>query len=221
MVYVSNLLKYKRRADLEDPSLETVWIEISLRSLNILLGCFYRSNYNISQSSFVTELQCSIEKAMDYSDNVILVGDFNIDFLNLTNSQLRDCMSLFNLTNVIKEPTRTVGTSSTLIDPILVSDACFVHDAGTIPVAHLISDHKATYVSIRTLTNLNNSYYREIWNYKNADYNKLNTLIQQYNWDLVINDNESVDEACVSFTDMFLEFCKNASLEKRLNSPQR
>lgn len=76
-----------------------------------------------------------------------------------------------------------------LIDPILVSDACLVHDSGTIEVADTISDHKATHVSIKISVNLNTSYFREIWNYKNADYNELNSLTSNYNWDSIINDN--------------------------------
>ena len=36
------------------------------------------------------------------------------------NIELRDCLNLFNLTNVINEPTRVVLNSATLIDPVLV-----------------------------------------------------------------------------------------------------
>ena len=52
------------------------------------------------------------------------------------------------------------------------------------------------------------AYYREVWNYKNADTEKLTQLIGSYNWDLIANDNCAVDEACYKFTDLFLKFCK-------------
>ena len=125
-------------------------------------------------------------------------------------------MSLFNLTNVITEPTRTIGQSSTLIDPILVTDSCSVLDSGVIPVSDQISDHKATYVSLKIQTDLSNSYYRDIWNYKNASYDELNNFIFQYDWNSVINDNVTVDDACNKFTSIFFEFCKNVFRGKRL-----
>ena len=51
-------------------------------------------------------MQSSTEEAFNYAPYVILAGDINTDFLQLTNSQLHDCLTLFNLTNVIDEPTR-------------------------------------------------------------------------------------------------------------------
>ena len=138
--------------------------------------CLYRGDFNTTQLSFIDEIQASIETALDYSPFVILTGDINIDFTNLTNVQLRDCLSLFNL-SIIKEPTRVVGNSKTLIGPVIVSDACPVLDSGAITVEPFISDHKATYVSIKSSVSFTNSYYREIWNYKHADFEKLNNFL--------------------------------------------
>ena len=94
-----------------------------------------------------------------------------------------------------------------MIDPVIVSDACIVLDSGTMDVDEFVSDHKATYISVQIKTNLSTSYYRDIWNYKNADFTKLNNLISSYNWD-TINENQSIDQNCSMFTDIFLNFCK-------------
>ena len=64
----------------------------------------------------------------------IIIIDINVDFINLSYTQILDCLTLFNLTNVIQEPTRIFGNSNYLIDPIIVSDACQVLDSGTISV---------------------------------------------------------------------------------------
>ena len=114
----SPLRKDRSRNDLVSQRLETIWVEVNLKSFTVLVCCFYRSDFTATQSFFISELQDSIEAALDVTPHVILVGD--IDFLPLTNLQLRDCLSLFNLTNVIKEPTRITPISSTLIDPIIV-----------------------------------------------------------------------------------------------------
>ena len=208
MIYMSNILKYTRRDDLEDPRLETIWVEVTSKAQNILICCFYRSDFNISQSLFVSELQNSIETALDYTPFVILTGDINIDFINFTNIQLRDCLSLFNLTNVINEPTRIAENSTTLIDPVLVSDACTVLDSGTLTIDNTISDHKATYVSIKIFLNTIRSYYREVWNYKKADYNRQNNLIEAHDWNFEINNRMHIDEICENFTNTFINFCK-------------
>ena len=216
MVYISNSLKYERHEEFEDPRLESIWIEVKLKMQNILICCFYRSDFNTSQSVFISSMQTSIEMAIDYCPNIILVGDINIDFIHMPNAQLQDCLSLFNLTNVITEPTRTIGQSSTLIDPILITYSCRVLDSGVIPVSDQISDHKATYVSLKIQTDLSNSYYRDIWNYMNADYDKLNNFIFQFDWDSVINDNVTVDDACNKFTSIFFEFCKECIPRKKV-----
>ena len=81
----------------------------------------------VSQPTFITELQSSIEEALDYSQ-LFLLGDINIDFLNLRNVQLADCLYLFSLRNVINEPTRVSDTVSSFVDPVIVSDSCDILD---------------------------------------------------------------------------------------------
>ena len=121
---------------------------------------------------------------------------------------MKDCLTIFSLRNVLNEPTRVTINSSTLIDPVIVSDACTVLDSGTMDVDELISDHKATYIAIQISIKISTSYYREVWNYRNADTERLNLLIRSYNWDSVINDNCAIGDVCINFTDVFLKFCK-------------
>ena len=82
MVYVS---------ELENNRLETIWIEVNLKSKIFLICSFYRSDFNTTQTEFIKELQSSIEIALDYTSNVVLTGDININLINLVNSELRDC----------------------------------------------------------------------------------------------------------------------------------
>ena len=81
MVYVSELLKYKRREDLENNRFETIWIEVNLKSKILLICSFYRSDFNTTQTEFIKELQSSVELALDYTPNVVLTGDINIYFI--------------------------------------------------------------------------------------------------------------------------------------------
>lgn len=121
--------------------------------------------------------------------------------------QLADCLYLFSLRNVINEPTRVKDRVSSLIDPVIVSDSCDVLDSGVLAVDNLICDHRATYLSLKIDLNLCNNYYREVWKYKHADYIRLNKLIEQFNWNDVLDSNDA-DDICYKFTSVFLGFCK-------------
>lgn len=216
MVYLADALKYKRRIDLEDARIESIWVEIMLKSYNILVCCFYRSDFIATPSNFITHMQPSIEEALDYTPYVVLVGDINIDFINMNNTQLRDCLSMFNLNNVITEPTRITANSVTLIDPVLVTDSCDVLNSGIIPVDAKVSDHRATYISLKINLCLSNCYYRDVWIYKHADYTTLNNLIERFNWDEIINETVSIDESCEKFTNIFSNFCKACIPSKKV-----
>ena len=80
MVYMSILLKYNTRHALESPQIETIWAEIKLTDRNLLLCYMYRSDFNASQSLFITEIQNSVAIALDYTPHIILTGDINKDF---------------------------------------------------------------------------------------------------------------------------------------------
>lgn len=93
----------------------------------------------------------SIEKASDESDKIIVVGDLNVDFLNIPHTHLvKDLLSSHFLENIITEPTRVTQNTSTLIDPILVTRDVSFFDSGVLDVHHTISDHKATYIYVKS-----------------------------------------------------------------------
>ena len=50
-------------------------------------------------------------------------------------------------------------------------DGCILLDSGTMAVSDIISDHRATYVSIKIDLKLSSSYFREVWNYKHPKPN--------------------------------------------------
>lgn len=86
IVYISNSLRVKRRIDLEPINIECIWIEISDPTCNILLCCTYRPPN--CDNFFWRNLSWSIEKAYDESDKIIVVGDLNVDFLNIPHTHL-------------------------------------------------------------------------------------------------------------------------------------
>ena len=110
----------------------------------------------------------------------------------MTNNKLRDCLTLLSLSNVINGPTRITENSVTLIDPFIVSDTCDILDSGVIPVDRHVSSHRTIYVSVRIKLPMTNNYYREVWNYKNANVTVLNNLVEEFKWADDINENVTV-----------------------------
>ena len=74
---------------------------------------------------------------------LILTGDFNIDLFQpdaeLTKQYL-DLLEIFNLSQHVKEGTRTTPISRTLIDHIISNDSKRVTHTGVLPCSN-ISDH--------------------------------------------------------------------------------
>ena len=137
LVYVSNCLYSKRRPDLENRS-------VNYRAMTFLLCIVYRSPN--TPVAFWDRFNVTLERAYESNENVIIVGDLNQDLLNPNENKLSNIMSLNNLTNVITKPARVTINTSTLIDPIIVSDPTKVIQADTLDVDKDISDHKATTV---------------------------------------------------------------------------
>jgi hypothetical protein len=53
-------------------------------------------------AAFWENFEYSIEQAMNYTSNIIINGDLNVDLLRENNNKLLETISEFNLTNVIK-----------------------------------------------------------------------------------------------------------------------
>lgn len=115
-------------------------------------------------------------------------------------------MLLNNLHNVINTPTRVTNTSSTLLDPIAVSEHISVLNSGVSETISHISDHFSTYAFIKSNFVTNSSIKRKVWNYKKADFNQMNALISSTDW-RILNEG-SIDEAANEFTNIFIRIAE-------------
>lgn len=78
-----------------------------------------------------------------------------------------------------------------------------------------VSDHKATYIALSSSLNYNRSYKRKVWIYKDADFDKLNSLIQHCDWTNIITEADNVNIAVDNFTTKFLSFVRNVYRNKQ------
>ena len=173
----------KRREDLEFENSEMIWVEIEFPNYKVLLCVVYR--FPGATQSFCQNFEYSIEEAFNYTTNVIITGDLNIDLLVENNNSLSNIIKVFYLQNVIHEPTRINQNTGngTLLDPVLISADCNVTFSEVIDVCREKSDHNATKISFQIPNYLQKTYQRTLWMYKNADFEKFNKLIRQFNWE--------------------------------------
>ncbi|CAC5424809.1 unnamed protein product [Mytilus coruscus] len=116
----------KRRQDLEFGSGELIWFEVLIPNFKLLICAVYRPPGN--GTDFWNNFDYSIEQALNVTSNVVITGDLNVDLLTECNHRLNEIIQLYNMTNVIKEPTRF----GALLDPILISNVNISIDAEVI-----------------------------------------------------------------------------------------
>lgn len=140
--YVKSNVKYSILDIQYLPSheLEQLWIILKVARLKIAVGCAYRPpNQSIT---CLDELETVLSNLSLEVDEIMLVGDLNVDFLR-TDTKLQyllNILDLFNLKQIINEPTRISDTSSSLIDIICVDKFRNVLDSGTTDLLN-VSDH--------------------------------------------------------------------------------
>ena len=88
-------------------------------------------------------LNKNIEKTLDISSNIIILGDMNEDLLNSRLHNLRDVLLLNSLQNnfIIDEPTRQLA----LLDPIILHKDISPLNQGIFKVPLVKSDHSAIF----------------------------------------------------------------------------
>ena len=202
LTYVSNQIIHKHRPDLEIFCQESIWIECRLNKQTYLIGNFYSPR--TSDVHFFESLHRNIEIALESSENIILVGDLNEDLLNNNVNNLKDVMLMNSLHNVITLPTRNTA----LLDPVIVPEEMLVLDSGIIASPNDFSDHSATYICLPHDYPLSSIYKRTVWLYKRANFDLFNQKILSQDWDCLNND--TIDVACNTFTDKFMNFAKES-----------
>lgn len=129
-----------------DSGSEYLWLKLKLLRRSLALGVLYRPPHtNISKC--IEVLDNIIPQILTTHDDVIILGDININMLQLDNV-LSTFFETFGFTQVINEPTRITQYSATLIDPIFVSDINLVTETGTVN-ADLVSDHKLVFCKLK------------------------------------------------------------------------
>ena len=135
-LYVRNTVRFKPREDLPNKSLELICIEVEPPNSNpFIVIAWYRSPSE--PNSCFDSLHENLSFLDGEGKEIIILGDTNCDFCHRDTTpshivQLREVYDLFDMKQIIKEPTRVTLDSSTLIDHIATTNCNNITESGVL-----------------------------------------------------------------------------------------
>nr|CAI5820388.1 unnamed protein product [Callosobruchus analis] len=188
-IYVRSTIKYEILTCSTDAALEHIFIKFKIGHCSYCLAVTYRPpNGNVLDA-----IECFdnlLPGVVTEYDKLIVLGDLNVNFL-IQDNKVSKCFESYGLTQVIMEPTRITESSSTLLDPIFLSDSTMCSKKGTIN-ADMLSDHQMVFCSLPCTTQKQQKFvtFRD---YKNFNIDSFNKDLHQVPWEhiLYLRDVES------------------------------
>ena len=149
-------LSFKLREDLSInfDAIQSLSIEISsIKSKNIILNTIYRP-LNGDMKQCETHFKDLFSKNGKNLKNIVLAGDFNINFLDFeTNKNLQDFLNLmfcYNMIPLTNKPTRLTKHSANAIDHIITNSVIGHNDFKSAIIKTDLSDHFPIVFAIKT-----------------------------------------------------------------------
>jgi len=184
--------------------LEQLWISLDVDGRSIAVGVVYRLCHS-DVKRFLDFFEDYIPEVINSFNEVICVGDFNIDLLDFEcNSSRLYCAVLggLGLYQIIKEPTRVSRTSSTLIDHISCTDKSSILDSGVVPLVG-VSDHHLIYAVLNVVLPVVPPVTRTFRNLCHFDRVNFDSDLKTIPWHNIYR-LASLDDKVTLFTDYIL-----------------
>lgn len=189
LILVPTMLKPKQRPDLNiltRKHFESLWVEMDYhtetKTTRCLVNLAYSPNKNLA-STFLNEMIANVNKVLTENKPLVLMGDYNIDYLSsVDKSKLDTLLSLFDLhVSNSHTPTRQTAHSATLIDHILTDNPedfqCFITDP---PIR---TDHKLSIcIQNNCITHVNDTQKITVYSKRNYSKNSFNKDLKNAEW---------------------------------------
>lgn len=132
-----NLSSERIIPEVDSVNFECIFINIIFHeNKHLIIGNIYRPPSALSDS---TQCILSTINSLCRHKKLIILGDFNSNWLNRSSDGDKNLFSSVNLTQLIKNPTRVDSKSSSLLDLILVSNPERIVKSGVL--SDCFSDH--------------------------------------------------------------------------------
>lgn len=202
-IYAANTLNCKH-FNIDYPSFNALGVIFSINSKLMCVLCLYRFGY-LSFSMFLDDFT-NLLRNLSHT-NLLIMGDFNIDFLH-TNPELDNFIVLLSnhgLDILISEPTRITNSSATCIDNVLYRLDERHFQKVTCTVLDLrVTDHCLLDVELSARFALSPLKKKKKHVLSFTDYSKLKNLLTFEEWGAVL----SCKDASVAF-DNFIDIFSN------------
>ena len=123
---------------------ESVWVKITSHGRPLIVGSIYRPPS--TNTDYWNACVNQVEFILSLSRDVVILGDFNLQFHSDTNlccKKIIEFVNLFELKQLITSPTRVTLDSKSIIDLIFTSVSERHLTSGVIPIT--LSDHFLTF----------------------------------------------------------------------------
>lgn len=174
-IYVHNSIRFTL-IDMQNNNIEQIWILVQICQSNVALGSVYNP-YEREYVNFLNEFENSVANCLPCSENILCLGDINIDFLNFENRAtiyMQNILESLGLYQIITQPTRTTLTTTSLLDLIITSDSSLIKNSGVID-CHL-SDHDLPFCDV---------FSKAVVHPVTHSYRNLNSIeLNSFNFDL-------------------------------------
>ena len=172
---------------------ECIVVSVLIGSCKFCICLLYRPpSSSVDVLDNLYSVLCSLDVCL-YS-HFLLIGDFNVDFMSPNRplfSKLQSIASSFVLSQVITEPTHySVTGVPSIIDLAFVLQPSDVQFCMTTPPLST-SDHMGIFRSykIPSANKRPRSSKREVWCYSHGDFEKANEMLDQIDWEHIIDEN--------------------------------
>ena len=202
------------------PGLELLSLIIQENNSKCCVSLFYRPPN--SPSNILTTLSAYLE-SIDTSalSNFILVGDFNVDISNPSHplrDALDDLSHSFHLQQMVTEPTHIHNHGASIIDLVFTSNSLLIRSCTVIPPLSN-SDHNGLLTRLLWRSSSshncpNHSKGRTVWLYRHADWAKAGDLIEDVDWESLLDDN--IDISWSNWHNKFISIMEECIPKKRL-----
>ena len=183
-------------------AVEQMWLSFKASGKIIIVGTAYKPPW-LNTRIFVDALMETFS-TFSYYDHIILLGDFNINLLDVDNSHiniLNELLSVTNMRQFVDRPTHFTNHSESLID--LICSNCEVEGIWVDYVCTL-SRHAFISCEIKIAKEKQireKSYFRQICD---VDKDILKSMITTLPWEHIMNE-ESVNDVLSAFNHNVLE----------------
>ena len=153
MVFIRNGIPVTHAKTFEPLNQEAICFEVTITKRKWIIYAFYRSKSYSKLDVFLEEFKNSVDKAINKYENIILIGDINVDMSNRNTTgvdyaDVSEFCDIFSLKNLIKDDTcfSPIVKHPSLIDIILTNRSQSFQNSVAMETG--ISDHHKMIVTV-------------------------------------------------------------------------